>query len=75
MNLPNGHASVVEIEKIRDYCLSLTHPRGRHKARVYQSALGITDKDSEGTAHGSARRCHQMGCDDRDLSMNRELGT
>jgi hypothetical protein len=47
MKLPNRHASVVELEKIRDYCLSQSHPRGRHKARVYLAALGMTEADSE----------------------------
>ncbi|MGB6745889.1 MAG: DUF6883 domain-containing protein [Terracidiphilus sp.] len=47
MKLPNGEASIVEIEKIRDYCLSPVHPRGRHKARVFESLLGMTAAHSE----------------------------
>lgn len=31
-------------EKLRDYLLSPDHEHGRHKARVFQSALGI-DRD------------------------------
>jgi hypothetical protein len=42
MKLPNGEESIVEIEKLRDYSLSLEHPRGRHKARVFQAVLGMT---------------------------------
>jgi hypothetical protein len=38
---------VVEIAKLRDYCLSDTHPRGRHKARVFRSRLGLTADDAE----------------------------
>jgi hypothetical protein len=38
---------VVEIAKLRDYCLSNTHPRGRHKARVFRSRLGLTAGDAE----------------------------
>jgi hypothetical protein len=38
---------VVEIAKLRDYCLSDTHPRGRHKARVFRSRLGLTANDAE----------------------------
>lgn len=38
---------MVERAKIRDYCLSLSHPRGKHKARVFASALGITQADAE----------------------------
>lgn len=35
----------MEIRKLRDYCLSPEHPRGRHKARVFASALGLTVDD------------------------------
>lgn len=42
MRLPNADRAVVEEAKLRDYCLSEEHPRGRHKARVFFSALGIT---------------------------------
>jgi hypothetical protein len=38
---------VVEIAKLRDYCLSETHPRGKHKARVFRSRLGLTAADAE----------------------------
>jgi hypothetical protein len=47
MKLPNGESSIVEIEKLRDYCLSTTHPRGRHKARVFQGVLGMTSAHAE----------------------------
>jgi hypothetical protein len=45
MKLPNGASAVVSISKLRDYCLSATHPRGRHKARVFNSALSLTAVD------------------------------
>lgn len=41
-----GHA-VVDIAKLRDYCLSMDHPEGRHKARVFLSVLGMTASDAE----------------------------
>jgi hypothetical protein len=47
MKLPNGHRAIVEIEKLRDYCLDRAHPRGRHKARVFESRLGITAQQVE----------------------------
>jgi len=47
MKLPNANRAVIEIEKLRDYCLSINHPRGRHKARVFATALGITSDDAE----------------------------
>jgi len=47
MRLPNAETAIVEIEKLRDYCLSSGHPRGRHKARVFDSMLGITAAHAE----------------------------
>ncbi len=47
MKLPNAARASVDIAKLRDYCLSNTHPEGRHKARVFQSALGISSGDAE----------------------------
>jgi hypothetical protein len=47
MLLPNGESAIVDIRKLRDYCLNPDNPRGKHKARVFASALGITAKDSE----------------------------
>jgi hypothetical protein len=38
---PHGDRAVLDIRKIADYCLSLEHPRGRHKARVFREALDI----------------------------------
>ncbi len=45
--LPNPENAVVEIRKLRDYCLSHEHPRGRHKARVFRAALGLEAEDAE----------------------------
>lgn len=42
MKLPNGDQAMVEIEKLKVYCLNPEHPRGRHKARVFLSALGLS---------------------------------
>jgi len=47
MKLPNGDGAVVDIAKLRDYCLNPNHPRGRHKARVFAAALGLTADDAE----------------------------
>ena len=47
MKLPNAARASVDIAKLRDYCLDTTHPEGRHKARVFQSALGISSEDAE----------------------------
>lgn len=47
MQIKNGVDAVVDIEKLRDYCLSSQHPEGRHKARVFLSALGMTSVDAD----------------------------
>lgn len=47
MRLPDVARAFVDVEKLRGYCLNLHHPRGRNKARVFASALGLTESDSE----------------------------
>jgi hypothetical protein len=46
MKLPNPDQAVVDIRKLRDYCLNPSHPRGRHKARVFLSLLNLSDNDA-----------------------------
>jgi hypothetical protein len=41
MRLPNGDRADLGT-KLEDYVLNLRHHEGRHKARVFESALGIT---------------------------------
>jgi len=43
--LPDSDRAVIDAEKLRDYVLSPDHEHGKHKARVFLSALGI-DRDS-----------------------------
>lgn len=38
---------MIEIVKLRDYCLNTEHPRGRHKARVFAAALALTGDHAE----------------------------
>jgi hypothetical protein len=47
MKLPGGERALVDVGKLQDYCLNNQHPRGRHKARVFASALGFTDADAD----------------------------
>ncbi len=49
--LPNAGRAILDIRKIADYCLSPSHPRGRHKARVFREALGIGRTDAEWLRH------------------------
>ncbi len=46
MRLPNAERALVDLDKLRDYCLNPAHPRGRHKARVFASVLGITAREA-----------------------------
>jgi filamentous hemagglutinin len=45
--LPGAHQAVIGPDKLRDYVLSPDHELGRHKARVFASALGIDRRDWE----------------------------
>ena len=47
MRLPNGEHAIVPIEKLRDYCLHPAHKVGGNKARVFESALGLTADHAE----------------------------
>ena len=46
MKLPNGERAIVELSKLTEYCLDPSHPRGRHKARVFASRLGIGQSEA-----------------------------
>jgi hypothetical protein len=41
------NAVVVEAQKLLEYCLSDSHRRGRNKARVFRSRLGLTAASAE----------------------------
>ncbi|MFN2513424.1 MAG: DUF6883 domain-containing protein, partial [Pyrinomonadaceae bacterium] len=43
----NSDKALVEIDKLRAYSLNPNHPVGKHKARVFKAALGITLEDAE----------------------------
>jgi hypothetical protein len=47
VTLPHLASAEIDVAKLRGYCLSASHPRGRHKARLFQSALGVTAEDAE----------------------------
>jgi predicted RNase H-like HicB family nuclease len=37
MIIPNAERAVVDVRKLRDYCLNSTHDQGKHKARLFES--------------------------------------
>ncbi|MCF8076871.1 MAG: hypothetical protein K9L23_21935 [Desulfotignum sp.] len=46
MKLPNAEKAIIDERKIKEYCLNPDHPRGKHKAKVFLSLLGITSEKS-----------------------------
>ena len=47
MTIPNSDRAVVDIRKLRDYCLNPLHDEGKHKARLFATALGMAVNDAE----------------------------
>jgi hypothetical protein len=47
MTIPNAERAVVDIRKLRDYCLNPTHDEGKQKARLFAAAVGMTANDAE----------------------------
>lgn len=47
MIIPNSTQAVVDVRKLREYCLNLSHDDGKHKARLFLSILGMTVDDAE----------------------------
>jgi hypothetical protein len=62
MKLPNAESAFVDLGKLTDYCLNADHPRGKHKARVFQALCGFTEQNAgllqqrllEAAEHGHA---------------------
>ena len=46
MTIPNAENAVVELRKLKDYCLNTEHRTGKHKARLFLSMLGMSAKDA-----------------------------
>lgn len=44
--LPRADEAVIPDEKLVEYALNPHHPVGKHKARVFSSALGLTRQDA-----------------------------
>jgi len=47
MPIPHAERAVVDIRKLRDYCLNPMHDEGQHQARLFATALGMTADDAE----------------------------
>lgn len=47
MLIPNAEHAIVDIRKLRDYCLNPEHDKGQHKARLFSTLLGMTADNAE----------------------------
>ena len=47
MRIPNAENAFIDDRKLIDYCLSESHPIGKHKARIFKSALNYAMADFE----------------------------
>lgn len=47
MIVPHAEKALVDIRKLTDYCLNPEHEIGKHKARVFVSALDLTSENAE----------------------------
>ena len=45
--IPHAENAVVDIRKLRDYCLNPGHSNGKHKARLFKSILGMTADNAD----------------------------
>lgn len=46
MKIPNAERAEIDIRKLRDYCLNPEHDEGKHKARLFSAAFGMTMQHS-----------------------------
>lgn len=44
--LPNVEKAIVDLHKLENYCLDPQHTRGKHKAKVFKSVLGLTKREA-----------------------------
>ena len=47
MKLPGAEQAFIDWAKLRDYALDPAHPEGKHKARVFAVALGLSRAHAE----------------------------
>lgn len=71
MLLPNIEKASIDIGKLTDYVLNANHPEGRHKARVFLSALGVMAADSKWLADAIL---DNLGKSEAELQSNTSWG-
>ncbi len=75
MKIPNAEQAIVDIHKLRDYCLNFEHEDGKHKARLFFGALGITAEDAEALRDAllQAVKTHDAQVGKRDIFGQRYI--
>ncbi|RKU23715.1 hypothetical protein C6503_02625 [Candidatus Poribacteria bacterium] len=68
MKIPNAERAIVDIGKLRDYCLNSQHNIGKHKARLFAALLGMNSNDAEGLRNAllEAVKTHEARLGQRD---------
>ncbi|MHC4130196.1 MAG: DUF6883 domain-containing protein [Planctomycetota bacterium] len=69
MKFRDGESAVVDIAKLRLYCLDPHHPRGAPKARQFASRLGLCASDAESLQQqllAAARKSDEVVAGQRD---------
>jgi hypothetical protein len=62
MRLPSSQRAIVDIRKLRDYCLDPRSPKGRDKAKVFAAALGLTRPDADLLRQALLRPAAEQDC-------------
>lgn len=62
---------MVDIRKLRDYCLNPNHDEGKHKAHLFKRVLGMTAKDA---AELREFLLEEVKINDAQLSRSDEYG-
>lgn len=66
--LPNSERAVVDLAKLRDYSLNPDHEVGKHKARVFRAALGLTIDDAGWLREEVLKAAHELEAADGPIS-------
>jgi len=71
VRLPNPERAIVDIAKLKDYCLDTEHEDGKHKARVFAAVLGVR----LGDADWRQERLREAAFGEATQSFTNEFGT
>ncbi|HEX8737926.1 MAG TPA: hypothetical protein VF721_21520 [Pyrinomonadaceae bacterium] len=69
MILPNADRAFLDLRKLRDYSLNFESPKGRHKAGVFASALGITSENAEDLRDNLLKAVKENNAESGELDM------